>query len=206
MSSESPASAQPVSPTQPVSLNELPESDRFRISPLIRLTLLSFYLALTLPLPFLAHVTAAPVPSWLIWVGIAIGGVALTAALAEQVIVDAQGIRVCYPGWAAPIGRRSWFLPWSEITALKPRSTGQGGLVYYFLDTAGHAYLLPMRMAGFARFVRQVQARTGLDTRDVRPLSQPWMYLILLVFTLLLLLIDIWVIWTAAQGSMQGIS
>jgi hypothetical protein len=54
-----------------------------------------------------------------------------------------------------------------------------------------------MRVAGFARFVQIVQAKTGIDTTDVRPLAQPWMYLILLGFTLLLLLVDGWAIATA---------
>jgi hypothetical protein len=93
--------------------------------------------------------------------------------------------------------RKGWSLPWSEIQALKPRSTGQGGLVYYLLSRSGQGYLLPMRVAGFAQLVRIVQARTGIDTRDVQMLAQPWMYLILLGFTLLLLAIDAWTIWTA---------
>ena len=37
----------------------------FRISPLIRITLLSLYIALTIPLPFLAQVSSAPIPAWL---------------------------------------------------------------------------------------------------------------------------------------------
>lgn len=41
-----------------------------------------------------------------------------------------------------------------------------------------------MRVAGFAKLVALVEAKTGIDTRDVRPLSQPWMYLILLGCTL----------------------
>jgi hypothetical protein len=77
-------------------------------------------------------------------------------------------------------------------------TTGQGGLVYYFLSKTGQAYLLPMRVAGFGRLVALVQAKTGIDTRDVRPLSQPWMYLILLGCTVLLLAIDAWTIWTAS--------
>jgi hypothetical protein len=44
-----------------------------------------------------------------------------------------------------------------------------------------------------------VEAKTGIDTRDVRPLSQPWMYLILLLCTLLLLLVDAWTIVTAVS-------
>ena len=54
-----------------------------------------------------------------------------------------------------------------------------------------------MRVVGFARLVREVQAKTGIDTTNVRPLAQPWMYLILLGFTLLLLLVDAWTIQTA---------
>jgi hypothetical protein len=174
----------------------------FRISPLIRLTLLLLYLALTSPLPVLAQVTAAPVSPYLLAGGIAIGFVALYAALSERVVLDDQGIQVTYPGWVPPVFRRGWSLQWQEITALKPRSTGQGGIVYYFLNRSGEARLLPMRVVGFARLVEQVQQRTGIDTRDVRPLSQPWMYLILLTFTLLLLAIDGWTVWAAAHPAL----
>ncbi|MBD2678981.1 MULTISPECIES: hypothetical protein [Nostoc] len=169
----------------------------FNLSPLIRITLLSLYIALTVPLPFLSQVTAAPIPPALLWVGISIGLVALYAVLTEQVLVDEQGIQVTYPRWVPRFFRKGWFLPWSEVKELKPRTTGQGGLVYYFLSQDGKAYLLPMRVAGFARLVQIVQAKTNIETTDVRPLAQPWMYAILLGFTLLLLLVDGWAIATA---------
>ncbi|MBH8576166.1 hypothetical protein I8752_24870 [Nostocaceae cyanobacterium CENA369] len=169
----------------------------FRLSPLIRVTLLSLYVALTAPLPFLSQVTSAPVPPGLLWVGISVGLVALYAVLTERVILDDRGIQVTYPTWVSRFFRKGWFLPWSEVKELKPRSTGQGGLVYYFLSKDGKAYLLPMRVVGFARLVQIVQAKTGIDTTDVRPLAQPWMYAILLVFTLLLFLVDAWIITTA---------
>ncbi|HIK53900.1 MAG TPA: hypothetical protein IGS37_01770 [Synechococcales cyanobacterium M55_K2018_004] len=180
-----------------------PEVETFRISPLIRLTLLLFYGALTLPLPFLARVTHAPIPPWVVWVGLGLGAIALYAALSERVVLDGEGIQVTYPNWVPRLLRRGWSLPWSEVQALKPRSTGQGGLVYYFLSQSGEARLLPMRVVGFAQLVRRVEEKTGIDTRDVRPLAQPWMYLMLLGLTLLLLLIDSWTIWTATTFS-QG--
>lgn len=173
----------------------------FRLSPIIRITLLLLYVALTLPLPFLANVTHAAVPESVLWAGLAIGFILLYAALCERVIVDEQGIQVTYPVWVPPFFRRGWSLDWTEIKALKPRSTGQGGIVYYFLSQSGAGYLLPMRVAGFAELVRRVQTQTGIDTTDVKPLPQPWMYLILLMFTMLLLAIDSWTIWTAmGQG------
>lgn len=169
-----------------------PADHTFRISPIIRLTLHSLYGCLVLPLPLLAYQTQAPVSPWLLLVGVGLGWGALVATLSETVYVNDQGIHVGYGRWVPMVWRKGWFLSWNDITALKPRSTGQGGLVYYFLSTSGRAYLLPMRIAGFARFVRFVQDRTGIDTTDVKPLSQPWMYFILFGFTIFLWLIDGW--------------
>lgn len=182
-------------------VQKVPTQTTFRTSPLIWITLLSLYLALTIPLPCLAQVTGASVsPIWLC-LGIGIGGIALLAALSDRVQLDEQGIQVSYPLWVPQVFRQGWSLSWAEVQGLKPRSTGQGGLVYYLLSTSGQAYLLPMRVVGFARLVRQVEARTGIDTTAVRPLAQPWMYLILLGLTLVLFLADGWVFWTALTQS-----
>ncbi|MEM6596665.1 MAG: hypothetical protein AAF810_15835 [Cyanobacteria bacterium P01_D01_bin.36] len=187
-------------PDTDASVSTLPESDSFKISPLIQLTLLSFYTALVVPLPFLAAATNASIaPVWL-WAGAAIGAAALCGGLSERVEVDAEGIAVTYPAWVRAFGRKGWSLKWQDITALKPRSTGQGGIVYYFLNQAqDRAYLLPVRVIGFARLVRYVQAKTDIDTSDVKPLAQPWMYIILLGLTALLLLVDVWTITTASS-------
>ena len=172
----------------------------FKISPLIRITLIVLYIALTLPLPTLATVTQAPISSNALGLGILLGGAVLYGSLSEQVFVDDSGIQVRHPGWIAWLFRRRWQLSWQDITALKPRTTGQGGLVYYFTSCqALQAYLLPMRIAGFAELLRYVEAYTSIDTRDVKPLAQPWMYGILLGFSILLLLVDGWTLWTAAH-------
>jgi hypothetical protein len=172
----------------------------FRISSLIRITLTSLYLGLTVPLPFLAAATAASIPPQVLWIALAIGLLILYGALSERVIVDARSIQVAYPNWF--VFRRGWELNWSDIKDLKLRTTGQGGLVYYFVTAArDRAYLLPMRIAGFARLVKIVEERTGIDTSDVRPLSQPWMYLTLLMLTIFLGWVDIWTIKTTSSLS-----
>lgn len=172
----------------------------FKISPIVRITLICLYIALTVPLPFLADFTNAPVPSWLLWTGIALGAIALVAALSERVILDDHKIQVAYPNWVPNFFRKGWSLSWSEIDNLKMRTTGQGGMVYYFTSsTAEKAYLLPMRVAGFNKMVNLVSEKTGIDTVDIRPLAQPWMYLILFAFTMCLWLIDGWTIWTATH-------
>ncbi len=159
-------------------------------------------MALTVPLPFLAQASSAPVPPGLLWVGIGLGAMALYGALSERVIVDEEKIQVAYPSWVPRFFRKGWSLPWVDVKDLKMRTTGQGGLVYYFVSqSSDKAYLLPMRVVGFARLVKLVEAHTGINTTDIRPLAQPWMYLILLGFTLLLLLVDGWTIATVlTQG------
>lgn len=176
----------------------------FRISPLIRGTLLLLYMALMAPLPLIAGAIKAQgseltVSPTLLAVAIGLGGVLLYGALAQRVEVDTEGISVGYPPWISWLLRSRWHLAWSEVRALKPRSTGQGGIVYYFLGPDQQAYLLPMRVVGFNRLLQWVETHTEIDTQDIKPLAQPWMYGVLLLLTLLLLLVDIWTVTTALQ-------
>ena len=56
-----------------------------------------------------------------------------------------------------------------------------------------------MRIAGFSSLVNIVTEKTGIDPTDIRPLSHPWMYLILLLLTLSLIRVDCWTIATAVS-------
>jgi hypothetical protein len=168
-----------------------------RISPLIWVAVLSLYLTLMLPLPFLAQVSNTPVPTSGLMAGIVLGGVVLSMTLTQQVRLDQQGMQVVYPSWVPKFLQQGWSLNWSEIVSLKPRSTGQGGLVYYLVSQTGQAYLLPTRVVGFSRMVSFIQAQTQIDTSLVRPLAQPWMYTMVLLFAVLMGLVDAWVIGTA---------
>jgi hypothetical protein len=127
----------------------------FRISILIKLTLGLLLIALTLPLPFLAVYTHDDLQLGLTLVGMVGGMVLLYLSLDDRVIVDEQGIKLVS---SLPL-KRGWYLRWDEISALKPKTTGQGGLVYYFLTKSGSAYLLPMRVAGFIAILPMPKGR-----------------------------------------------
>jgi hypothetical protein len=148
-------------------------------------------------LPFLAQLSSTTIPPQLLWIGLIFGLIIVDSALKEKVILDREKIAVIYPRWFPSFLRKDWQLSWQEIKDLKMRTTGQGGLVYYFIThSADRAYLLPMRIAGFTKMVQLIQENTNINTQDIRPLAQPWMYFILLIFTLILLLIDIWTIFS----------
>ncbi|WP_404785062.1 hypothetical protein [Altericista sp. CCNU0014] len=182
----------------------------FEVSPLVRVALWSLYLALTMPLPFLGRLNSVANPSdsqiSMLWLGLGLvgGGVLLQMVLSERVRLDDLGIAVCYPWWVPVPLRRDWSLAWSDIEDFKARSTGQGGLVYYLVSKDRSGFLLPMRIVGFSRMLRLIQIKTGIDTRDVKPLAQPWMYATLLGVAGLLAIADLWVIWTVLAQAGQG--
>ena len=171
------------------------------LAPLIQVTLASLYLALTLPLPFLAVQTDVPIPPLGLAGAIALGFLFLMGILSEQVISTEAGLEVGYPRWVFWLRGKGWSIPWQEIQALKMRTTGQGGLVYYLVRRdQQQAYLLPMRIRNFPGLITNITTQTGIDTSDVRPLAQPWMYWILLGLTGLLGLVDLWTVTTVLGG------
>ena len=169
----------------------------FYLSSLIRITLSLLYISLMVPLPFLATFTHAEVSAQTLWILIGLGFMALQGGLSQRVVVDDRSIQVNYPVWVPNFFAKRWQINWCDVKELKMRTTGQGGMVYYFTNDRSEGFLLPMRIAGFNQLVKLVQKYTDIDTSDVRPLSQPWMYFALLVLTGFLLLVDGWTVWTA---------
>lgn len=168
---------------------------RFRISPLIRYSLYSLYLALTLPLPFLiSRQVRSSGALFAVVLALVIGWVILIGALSQRVDVGDTTLRVSYPGWVPSWFQQGWQCPWVEIASIETTSTSQGGLAYYLVTPSQERYLLPMRIRGFRRLLKLIQEKTGHDTTSVYPYVQPWMYAILAVCAGLILLSDLVVI------------
>jgi hypothetical protein len=183
-----------------------PETLLFRVSPLVRYTLYGLLFVLVFPIPFLMiHLkTTDTLPAAAL--GVLIGYTALIGLMSQRVQIDGTGVRVGYAPWVPAFLVKGWSLDWSEVQDIRSRPTGQGGRVHYLVSKHDHekdhdkdqqAYLLPMRIAGFARFLRELEAYTGIDTTRVKPLAQPWMYLTLLGCVVLMFLMDLWIVTVA---------
>ena len=158
--------------------------ERFGLSPLIRFTLLSLYVALVLPLPVLAPVNMR----WLMVAGLVLGLVLVVGLLSEQVETDAEGIKVRYPAWIRWLLRRGWAMRWQDIKALVPVGTSQGGTVYYLKSADLRHQLLPQRIERFDRFLHLLQTNSGVTTAGIGRLTPPWTYQILACLSGLMLL------------------
>ena len=150
--------------------------ERFGLSPLIRFTLLSLYVALVLPLPVMAPQALRP-----LMVGALILGLVLVVGLlSEQVETDAAGLRVSYPSWIRWLLRRSWSMQWDDIRALVPVGTSQGGTVYYLIAVDCRHQLLPQRSERFDLFLDVLNERcSSISTKGIGRLTPPWTYQVL---------------------------
>ncbi|MGQ9838306.1 MAG: hypothetical protein ACUVRV_10155 [Cyanobacteriota bacterium] len=163
----------------------------FPFSPLIRYALQALYWALVLPLPLLLFRQADPVWVGSLLVALLIGWGLLLGSLSQQVNIDSQGMRATYPSWVPAFLRQEWQVQWLDVERVEPRSTSQGGMVYYLVTQAGDRVLLPMRVAHFRRLLAEVEKHTGLKMGTLRPYVQPWMYGLLGLCAFLLLAWDV---------------
>ena len=169
---------------------------RYPMAPLIRITLISLYLALVLPLPLLAP----PALQTLLWSALPLGLVLVLALVSEQVELTESGIRVGHPRWCSWLIRRGWELSWDQITGLTPVSTSQGGRVYYVRSGDGSAYLLPQRVQAFGDFLSRFGQTTGIDTSSIGRISPPWTYQLLAGLCTAMLLFEGLFAWALISG------
>lgn len=159
------------------------------MDPGIRLTLILLYLALVLPLPWLAPPTLRTFPL----LAVVTGFILVLALSSETVELDEVGIRVGHPRWCRWFLHRGWSLPWSRVKGLQPVATSQGGRAFYILTEAdgpgsgSEAWLLPLRVADFDRFLERFSSLSGLPTASVARLSPPWTYRLLALLSALML-------------------
>ncbi len=168
----------------------------FQLSPLIRGTLITVYLALVLPLPALAPESLR---LWLL-AAVPFGLLVVLAMLSEQVTVTSSGITVGHPSWCRWLLRRGWSLDWSEMKALVPVGTSQGGKVFYITTHDQRQRLLPQRLEHFDRFLELIQAQSSLRTTGISRLTPPWTYQLLAALAALMLVGEGSVAFAIQQG------
>jgi len=161
--------------------------DCFRLSSLIRGTLISVYLALVLPLPLLAP----PFLQLTLWIATPLGLVVVLALLSEEVSVDETGVVVGHPQWCRWLLRRGWTLRWDQIRRVVPVGTSQGGTVYYLKTTGEGHRLLPQRLERFDQFLKVLEDRTGIETSAIGRLTPPWTYQLLAALAGLMLISEL---------------
>jgi len=145
-------------------------------------SLISLYLALTVPIPFIS-LDKFEIPSIVFFVL----GLYLIINITSD-YVETSNNKISYKSSfiGKYLGKKNWEISWEDIKLIKSLPTSQGSKVYYFYTVQGDNFLLPQRVENFEKFLSIVSENTGIDTSDISYISPLWTYKLLTLISVLM--------------------
>ena len=150
-------------------------TEKFKTLFFVKSSLISLYLALTIPIPFIS-IDKLIIPSTFIFVL----GLYLIINITSD-YVETCNNKVSYKTSFISkfLGRKNWEIPWQDIKSLKSLPTSQGSKVYYFKTNQDNYFLVPQRVENFKKFLLIVSKNTNISTIELSYISPLWTYKLL---------------------------
>ena len=111
----------------------------------VKSSLISLYLALTIPIPFIS-LDKFKIPSIILFV---LGLYLIINITSDYVETSNKKISYKSTFMAEFLGKKTWEISWKDIKLIKSLPTSQGSKVYYFNTVKGDNFLLPQRVENF---------------------------------------------------------
>jgi len=156
--------------------------EKFKTLFFVKSSLISLYLALTIPLPFIS-IEKLKIPSIIIF---AIGLYLIINITSDYVETCSNKISYKSSFIAKFLGRKNWEISWKDIKLIKSLPTSQGSKVYYFNTFQGDNILVPQRVENFEKFVLIVSKNTGFSTNEISYISPLWTYKLLTLLSFIM--------------------
>ena len=149
--------------------------EKFKTLFFVKSSLISLYLALTIPIPFIS-INKLLIPSLIIF----FLGLCLIINITSD-YVETSNNKVSYKTSFISkfLGRKNWEIPWQDIKLIKSLPTSQASKVYYFKTNQDNYLLVPQRLENFKKFMLIVSKNTGIDTNELSYISPLWTYKLL---------------------------
>ena len=162
--------------------------EKFKTLFFVKSSLISLYLALTIPIPFVA-IDKLKIPS----ISTFVLGLYLIINITSD-YVEACNNKISYKTSfiSKTLGRKNWEISWKDIKLIKSQPTSQGSKVYYFNTNKGDNYLIPQRIENFERFLSIVSQNTGIEIKEVSYISPLWTYKLLTTLSVLMVIGEIY--------------
>ena len=156
--------------------------EKFKTLFFVKGSLISLYLALTVPIPFIS-LDKFEIPSIVFFVL----GLYLIINITSD-YVETSNNKISYKSTfiGKYLGKKNWEISWEDIKLIKSLPTSQGSKVYYFYTVQGDNFLLPQRVENFEKFLSIVSENTGIDTSDISYISPLWTYKLLTLISVLM--------------------
>ena len=158
--------------------------EKFKTLFFVKSSLISLYLALTIPLPFIS-IEKLKIPSILIF---ALGLYLIINITSDYVETCSNKISYKSSFISKFLGKKNWEISWKDIKLIKSLPTSQGSKVYYFKTYKGDNFLVPQRLENFEKFVSIISKNTGIDIDEISYLSPMWTYKLLTLLSVLMII------------------
>ena len=162
--------------------------EKFKTRFFVKSSLISLYLALTTPIPFIA-IDKLKIPS----ISIFLLGLYLIINITSD-YVETCDDKISYKTSfiSKAFGRKNWEIFWKDIKLIKSQPTSQGSKVYYFNTNKDDNYLIPQRVENFERFLSIVSQNTRINVSKISYISPLWTYKLLTTVSVLMVIGEIY--------------
>ena len=150
-------------------------TEKFKTLFFVKSSLISLYLALTIPIPFIS-IDKLRIPSITTFV---IGLYLIFNITSDYVETCNNKIAYKTSFISKALGKKNWEIPWKDIKLIKSFPTSQGSKVYYFNTNKGNNFLIPQRVENFEKFLSIVSRNSGITINELSYISPLWTYKLL---------------------------
>ena len=157
--------------------------EKFKTLFFVKSSLISLYLALTIPLPFIS-IEKLKIPSIIIF---ALGLYLIINITSDYVETCSNKISYKSSFISKFLGKKNWEISWKDIKLIKSLPTSQGSKVYYFNTHQDENILVPQRVEKFEKFLLIVSNNTEIDINEISYISPLWTYKLLTLLSIMMI-------------------
>ena len=161
--------------------------EKFKTLFFVKSSLITLYLALTIPIPFIS-IEKLKIPSVIAFVL----GLYLIINITSD-YVETCNNKIAYKSSfiSKTLGKKNWEISWKDIKLIQSLPTSQGSKVFYFKTNKGENFLIPQRVENFEKIMLIVSKNTGLAVKDIHRISPLWTYKLLTSLSVLMIVGEI---------------
>ena len=161
--------------------------EKFKTLFFVKSSLISLYLALTIPIPFIASEKL----KILALISFVFGLLLIINITDDYVNTSDKKISYKTSFISRIFGKNNWEIFWKDIKLIKSLPTSQGSKVHYFISNKNESFLVPQRVENFKKFVSIVKDNTNLNIDELSYISPLWTYKLLTFLSLFMIIGEI---------------
>ena len=161
--------------------------EKFKTLFFVKSSLISLYLALTIPIPFISteNLKIFSIISFVL-------GLLLIINITDDYVNTCDNKITYKTTFISKIfGKKNWEISWKDIKLIKSLPTSQGSKVHYFISNKDESFLVPQRVENFERFISIVKEKTNLDIDGISYISPLWTYKLLTFLSIIMIIGEI---------------